>query len=384
MPVEFVGALAARDQLRGPIGLGAGGTLDLDFLRDLARAHEHADFDRVLMLAGGESVVATGYAASVTERLGFMIPYRPGLTTPAHGAKTLAALDHVTRGRIRVHAITGITAEPGNGNTITDKDARYARTSEYLEVLRRAWTEDRPFDFDGQFYQLRNVFSPVKPLQKPHIPISFGGSSDAAYHVAVRHTDLYALWAEPLTDVAEQIGKLRAAAAAIGAPVPRVSLSVRLIIGKTEEQAWERAHAIAAALTDHRRNAAPSPVAHHGLQGTGTKRLLAAAERGERHDRALWMGTATAVGGTHDSTSLVGTPDTIVAALLDYYDIGVTTFLNRGYEPLYDAIDYGRWIIPAVRAAVKGREAEAERKFREQQHATERLLAAGVSTSLFQ
>ena len=356
MPVEFVGALAARNQFLGPAG--GGQNLDLDYLRDLARAHENADFDRVLMLGGGESIVATGFAAAHTEKLGFMIPYRPGLTTPLQAAKSLAALDHVTGGRIRVHAITGITAEPGNGDFVTDKDARYARTSEYLDVMRRAWTSHEPFDHEGEYYQLKNVFTPIKPLQQPHIPVSFGGSSDAAYHVAARHCDLYALWAEPLADVKEQIGKLRGAAAAIGKPAPRVSLSVRLIIGKTEEQAWERAHWIAEQLASNRRNAPPNPLLH-GVQGTGTKRLLAAAERGERHDRCLWMGTATAVGATHDSTSLVGTPDQIVAALLDYYDIGVTTFLNRGYEPLYDAVDYGRWIIPAVREEVRRRELAA-------------------------
>lgn len=364
MPVEFVGALAGRDQLRGPAG-GPGQNLDLPYLRDLALAHEHAGFDRVLMLGGGESIVATAFAASHTETLGFMIPYRPGLTTPQQGAKALAALDHVTKGRIRVHAITGITAEPGNGDFITDKDERYARTSEYLDVLRRAWTSDAPFDHEGKYYQLKNVFTPVKPLQQPHIPVSFGGSSDAAYHVAARHCDLYALWAEPLVDIAEQIGKLKAAAALIDVPTPRVSLSVRLIIGATEELAWEKAHSIAEKLASNRKNAPASPL-FHGVQGTGTKRLLAAAARGERHDRALFMGTATAVGGSHDSTSLVGTPDTIVAALLDYYDIGVTTFLNRGYEPLYDAVEYGRYIIPAVREEVRRRE-EAAAKNQAQQ-----------------
>lgn len=354
MPVEFVGALAGHDQFGGPPGGGA--TLDLDYLRDLAIAHERAGFDRVLMLAGGESVVATQFAASHTQALGFMIPYRPGLTTPQQGAKQLAALDHVTRGRIRVHAITGITAEPGAGDFVTDKDERYARTSEYLDVLRRAWTEDKPFDHEGKYYTLKNVFSPIKPVQQPHIPVSFGGSSDAAYHVAARHCDLYALWAEPLADVAEQIGKLKAAAAAIGVPTPRVSLSARLIIAPTEELAWEKAHDIAERLVAGRRNAAPNPL-FHGVQGTGTKRLLAAADRGDRHDRCLWMGTATAVGGTHDSTSLVGTPETVAAALLDYYNLGVTTFLNRGYEPLYDAVDYGRYVIPLVREEVARREA---------------------------
>lgn len=90
--------------------------------------------------------------------------------------------------------------------------------------------------------------------------------------------------------------------------------------------------------------------------------MLDAAARGERHDKALWLSTATAVGATHDSTALVGTPDTIVEALLDYYDIGVTTFLNRGYDPLYDALDYGRWIIPVVREEVSKRELQASKK----------------------
>jgi alkanesulfonate monooxygenase len=94
--------------------------------------------------------------------------------------------------------------------------------------------------------------------------------------------------------------------------------------------------------------------------GDGDEALARGGARGERHDRALWMATATAVGASHDSTALVGTPDTIVAALLDYYDIGVTTFLNRGYEPLYDALDYGRWIIPAVREEVRRREIARE------------------------
>ncbi len=361
MPVEFVGALVGHDQFRGPPGPGIAQDPELDYLRDLAVAHEHAGFDRVLMLGGGESVVATGFAAAHTEKLGFMIPYRPGLTTPQQGAKQLAALDHVTKGRIRVHAITGITAEPGNGDFVTDKDERYARTSEYLDVLRRAWTADAPFDHEGRYYRLKNVYTPIKPVQKPHIPVSFGGSSDAAYHVAARHCDLYALWAEPLEDVAEQIGKLRAAAAAIGVPTPRVSLSARLIIAPTEELAWEKARAIAEKLAASRRNASPSPL-RHNVQGTGTKRLLAAAERGERHDRCLWMGTATAVGATHDATSLVGTPETVIQALLDYYDLGVTTFLNRGYEPLFDAVDYGRYIIPIVREEVRKREEAAAQR----------------------
>ncbi|MGC4095331.1 MAG: LLM class flavin-dependent oxidoreductase [Polyangiaceae bacterium] len=355
MPVEFIGGLFPRNQLAGPGGSSLG-SIDREYLRDLARAHEHAGFDSVLTLTH-DPLLTASYAAAHTERLKFMIAHRPALIAPTIAARAFASADHYTGGgRLRLHAITGISAEPAHGEFVLDKDERYARTNEYLEVVRRSWTSNEPFDFEGKYFKVKGAFLPLKPLTSPHVEISIGGSSDAAYPVAVRHTSLYALWGEPLADVKEQIGKLHSAAAALELPAPRVSLSVRLILGPTEDLAWQKAKQIQAALE---RNYKPIP---GRVPGTGTKRLLAAAQRGERHDRALWMSTATAVGATHDSTALVGTPDTVVAALLDYFDIGVSAFLVRGYEPLYDAIDYGRYVIPAVREAVRERErAQSER-----------------------
>ncbi len=82
----------------------------------------------------------------------------------------------------------------------------------------------------------------------------------------------------------------------------------------------------------------------------GSQRLLAAAERGERHDRALWTASAAATGAAGNSTALVGTPETVAAALLDYVDLAVTTLLIRGYDPIDDAIAYRRDLLPLVRA----------------------------------
>jgi len=154
--------------------------------------------------------------------------------------------------------------------------------------------------------------------------------------------------------VAEQIAKLKAAASAAGVQAPRVSLSVRLILGATEELAWQRAEQILEQIKANPQFAAGSPWQKR-IKGTGSERLLAAAALGDRHDRALWMPTATAVGAYGDTTALVGTPETVAQALLDYVDLGVTTFLNRGYDPLYDTVDYGRWIIPAVREEARRR-----------------------------
>lgn len=356
--LEFVGGLFPRNQLAPRKAYAAG--IDLTYLRDLARAHEHAGFDRVLIAnGGGDPLFLAAYAAAHTERLGFMIAHRPGVIEPVAAARAYATLDHTTGGRIRLHAVTGHAPDAAYGETLADKSERYARTAEYLSIVRRTWTSNEPFDFIGKYYQVRGAFSPIKPLQKPHVPVSLGGSSEAAYHVAVQHTDLYALWAEPLVDIAERIQKLRSIAAAAGVPAPRVSLSVRLIIGATEELAWKKAEEIVGALKNNR-----NPDRNRNGNSGGAERQIAIAARGDRHDRALYIGTSEAIGFGADSTSLVGTPDTVVQALLDYADLGVTTFLNRGYDPLHDALDYGRFIIPAVK------EEFARRSVQKQQPAT--------------
>lgn len=351
MAVEFVGGLFPENQLAPRAAYGAG--LDLVWLRDLAQAHERAGFDRVLIAnGGGDPLLLAAHAAAHTERLGFMLAHRPALVAPTLAARTFATLDHTTRGRIRLHCVTGHTADLEHGETITDKAERYARAGEYLELVKRTWTSDLPFDFEGKYFRVQGAFSPIKPLQQPHVPVSVGGSSDAAYQLAVRHADLYALWAEPLADIQGRIAKLHGFASQEKVAPPRVSLSVRLIIGPTDAIAWERAHDIVARL---RANQALSVNRRRGRSG-GAERQVSITERGDRFDRALYMGTSEAIGFDTDSTSLVGSPDTVVAALLDYWELGVTTFLNRGYYPLYDAVDYGRHIIPAVREEVRRRE----------------------------
>jgi len=89
----------------------------------------------------------------------------------------------------------------------------------------------------------------------------------------------------------------------------------------------------------------------------GSGRLLQAAAQGDRLDKRLWTGVARVTGAQGNTTALVGTPAQVTDALLDYYDLGVTTFLIRGFDPLEDAIQYGSELIPLVREAVANRPA---------------------------
>ncbi len=356
MTIEFVGMLNPSDWTE--TRQSTSGQIDIPHILRMSKAHEEAGFDRVLIAsspARADGLQIAAFAAANTKRLGFMVAHRPGLTSPTVAARAFATLDQLSQGRIRLHAITGIREEPEEGDILGEKSDRYARTDEYLQILRKTWTSKEPFDFDGNYYRIRGAFSTVKPYQQPHIPISFGGSSEYAYRIGAKHADLYAIWGEPLAETAQQIASIREAARQAGVPAPRISLSVRLIIGPTEALAWERAHKILEAIKINPDFSPDSHFRKFTKNGVGSQRLLAAAAKADRHDRALWLPTAVATGAYGDTTALVGTPDTIVAALLDYVDLGVTTFLNRGYDPYYDAIDYGRWIIPAVREAARTR-----------------------------
>jgi alkanesulfonate monooxygenase len=164
-----------------------------------------------------------------------------------------------------------------------------------------------------------------------------------------------------LAETKQQIESIRVASAAAGrTSPPRISVSFRPILGATEDLAWARARQILQA-TQSALGAAPQTLRRWGAGGqkpVGSQRLLAAAEKGDLHDRALWTPIAKALGAGGNSTALVGTAETVALALLDYYDIGVTTFLIRGFDPYNDAVDFGRELIPRVREEVRRREAQ--------------------------
>ncbi|MFD2835757.1 LLM class flavin-dependent oxidoreductase [Azotobacter vinelandii] len=183
--------------------------------------------------------------------------------------------------------------------------------------MRRAWSSTRPFDFDGRHYRVKGHLSALHPLQA-RLPIHCGGASPAAARLAGRHADVYAMAGEPLATVAVRIGMVRAAAAREGrAAAVRFGLSLRVVLGASEAEAWSRAG-----------------------------RLLPFASRGQVFDDCLWCGL------DGDSATLVGTPGQIAEAFAAYHRLGVESFLVRGFDPLADAIEFGRELLPRVRERI--------------------------------
>ncbi len=143
--------------------------LDKDYVDAAARAQEAGGFDRVLIPFGSnspESQIVAAHAAAITSRLGFLVAHRPGFTQPTLAARQLATLDQLSGGRVAVHIITGGADEEmaRDGDVGTTKAERYARTDEYLTVLRQELSASQPFDHEGRFYRVRQAFSAINPI----------------------------------------------------------------------------------------------------------------------------------------------------------------------------------------------------------------------------
>ena len=334
------------------------GGVDPQYIVDFATAHEKSGFDKVLLgysSSNADGFQVAGYAASQTQRLGYLIAHRAGFMAPTLAARMAATLDQLTGGRVALHIISGGSDldQQRDGDWL-DHGQRYRRTSEYMDIMRRVWTHDIPFDYQGEFYQVQQAHSEVRPWQKPHVPLFFGGASEDAKRVGARFADVYALWGEPIAAIKAQIAGIRGIASEYNRE-PRFSLSVRPILGATEAQAWERAEDILASV---KRSVGETikPGESARPQSTGSRRLLDFAAQEEVHDQRLYMPIAQASGAGGSSTALVGTAAQVAESMLAYYDAGCTAFIIRGFDPLNDAVEYGRELIPMVREGVAQRE----------------------------
>jgi alkanesulfonate monooxygenase len=351
MPVRIIGMIGVAPATGNATLHVIEGGLSPGYLTEFARAHDDAGFD--LVLVGYSSSSAEGFlvalhAAAHTRRLGYLVAHRPGFVAPTLMARKISTFDHLTDGRLAVHIIAGKSdAEQEGDGDFSPKEERYLRAAEYLELMKLAWSSDAPFDFSGAFYRVKGAHSDVRPRQKPHPLLFFGGASAGALAMGARLCDVYAIYAEPLASTAERIAQVRRQAAAFGRTLA-FNVSLRPIIAASEGAAWDKARAILAGMTGKkgwsRQEAAAGPVDAAG------KRLMSFALEADVHDERLWMPITRATGALGNTSCLVGTPEQVAAAILSYYRLGVDSFLIRGFDPFNDTVEFGRELIPRIKS----------------------------------
>src|SRR5882757_1765864 len=344
MPAKIIGMIGT--QMEGVAVHLIKGKISREWVIDFTRLHEQWNYDSVLVgyyASAAEGFAIALYAADHTERIKFLIAHRPGSVAPALAARQIATFDQLTQGRMSLHVIAGTSdQDQASEGDFLPKADRYRRAGEYLDIIRRLWTSDSPLNHKGEFYRVEGAYSDIKPYQQPHPPLFFGGSSDGALQMGAEHCDVFAIFGEPLAETQQRVDDFRRRAAKFGRQVG-FNMSLRPIMAPTESEAWDKAQRLLADV-ESKTGAAPKPGNH------SSERLLAFAARGDVHDERLWMGIARATGAPGNTSCLVGTPEQVAAAVLQYYRLGIPSFLLRGFENPDDTVAIGRDLIPLIRA----------------------------------
>jgi alkanesulfonate monooxygenase len=325
---------------------------DLEYLGQVARAAERLGFAAVLTPTGTwceDAWLATAALITATSRLKFLVAFRPGLISPTLAAQMAASYQRLSGGRLLLNVVTGGQAdEQRRFGDYLSHDERYARTGEFLAIVRGAWS-GQPFDFSGQYYQVEQatVMRPPDPVPG----VFFGGSSAAAGPVAARYVDTYLTWGEPPAQVAEKLTWMRGLAAAQGRQL-RFGIRLHVITRDTEQEAWAVADTLLGQLDPGEISAASAVLGHTESAGQDRMHALHAAYRrsGAASDLEiyphLWAGVGLVRGGA--GTALVGSHEQVADLIEEYAALGIEEFILSGYPHLEEAYWFGEGVLPEL------------------------------------
>lgn len=327
---------------------------DLGYLRQIAQAADRMGFYGALTPTSSnceDAWLACTALATHTERLRYLVAFRPGFILPTLAAQMAATMQRLTDNRALINIVTGGDAdEQQSFGDFLDHDARYERTEEFLDVFRRCW--DPPFDYEGKHYHvkgggLKTPFGWDGPPPRPKI--YFGGASPAAERVAARHTDVYLLWGEPPDWVAERIARMRALAREEGRTL-RFGIRLHVIARAKEEDARAAAEGILSSMKPEQIEAAAQRLAN--TESVGQQRMGALHNGRADMDSLfvspnLWAGIGLVRRGA--GTALVGNYDQIADRIREYAGLGLDTFILSGYPHLEECYVVGEEVLPRVR-----------------------------------
>ena len=178
--------------------------------------------------------------AAVTEKIELMVAVRPTFHLPALLAKQAANIDRISGGRLSLNVVSSWWADEAKkyGVHFEQHDDRYARTSEWLDVLDGAWSQDH-FSYTGKYYRVEdNVLQP-KPLAKPRPTIYAGGESPAAKELIAEKTDAYLMHGDPPERAAEKVKDLSERRRKFSGEPLRFGIAGYAIVRETEKEAQD-------------------------------------------------------------------------------------------------------------------------------------------------
>ena len=329
-----------------------------DYLAQIATACDQLGFDAVLTPCGTgceDAWIATASLIPITQRLRFLVAFRPGFLNPTQAAQMAATYQAMSGGRLLINIVIGAEpAELARFGDFVDKDERYRRSGEFLTVLRGALTSEA-FDFSGDFFTVESATTRHSPTATP--PIFFGGASPAAEQVAAEHVDTYLTWGEPPDMVTERVERMRKLADGADRPADRpleFGIRFHVITRDTSEEAWDEAARLLRGMDPDAVAAARADFASTASVGQARMAELHDAATGVPEDPRdleispnLWAGVGLVRGGA--GTVLVGSHREVADRIEEYHEIGFREFILSGYPHLEEAWRVGEGLLVELR-----------------------------------
>lgn len=319
------------------------------YLSQIARAAESLGFVGALTPTGAwceDAWLTTAMVSQNTERLKFLVAFRPGFVSPTLAAQMASTFQRQSPGRLLLNVVTGGESHEQRAyGDFLDKDARYRRTGEFLHVVRELW-KGRTVDLDGEHLRVEDARLARVPDPVPEV--YFGGSSPIAAEVAAKYVDVYLTWGEPPAQVAGKIARIRSLAAREGRTL-RFGIRLHVITRGTAEQAWAEANRLLDGFDPQTVSAIQTGLARS--ESEGQQRMLAlhggSRDTLEIHPN-LWAGIGLVRGGA--GTALVGSHDEVAERIAEYHALGIDEFVLSGYPHLEEAYWFGEGVLPRLAA----------------------------------
>lgn len=277
-----------------------------------------------------------------TDEVEFIVAFRSNLSSPTYFVQQLNTLSHLIGGRLSLNVVAGHSPlEQRFYGDHLPHDERYARTEEFLAVCHAFWSRER-VSFEGKYYRIENgaLNTPYAAPGRRFPEIFIGGGSDPARRLAIRQGTCWMRLADTPERVATSIEPVLAAGKEAG-------LRLSIILGPSREEALATASDLRASVDPtlrEKQREAEFAKKSDSVSIRATYDLAAT----EWLTPCLWTGLVRTHGAP--CMALVGSPDEVAAALVEYGRVGVTHFILSGWPKREAMIDFGREVIPRVRA----------------------------------
>jgi alkanesulfonate monooxygenase len=348
----------SRDLIAGGHGSSMRGDrpADLKYLIQLAQGAEINGFEAVLTPTGlwcEDAWLTTAMLIGNTESLKYLVAFRPGLISPTLAAQMSSTFQWQSQGRLLLNVVTGgESSEQRAFGDFLEKQDRYARCGEFLDIVRRLWTSETPVTVDGEHLRVEQAILARRPDPLPGV--FFGGSSPEAGQVAAHYADTYLTWGERPEQVKEKLDWIRGLAATSGRHLT-FGIRLHVISRDTSEQAWSEAERRLGALNPETVAAAQASLARS--ESVGQRRMRHLHGSGEDYSVGvdvrrleiypnLWSGVGLVRGG--GGTALVGSHAEVADRIAEYADLGLDHFILSGYPHLEEAYSFGEGVRPIL------------------------------------